>query len=212
MDYYVIDLDGPNYPFLRNLAIVVSNIMDVPLSQLSHVQDEWSAFQSNWNITNEQFCVMYALGVKNGHLLWEGDPVNGSIQGWTDLTTRQDSYIHVVTDRNPFGVVKEAHEATHYWLATHGLFFDEISFTGLKADAVLDAIAEYTSHNGVAADDVNVFTIDDKPEHCIAFAEAGFHSFVYDEPSNRHVDLPRVSSMIDFAQVTREFDRAIMDV
>jgi hypothetical protein len=200
MDYYAIDLDGPNYPFLRNLAIATAEITGRPISEFSHLQDEWSAFIDNWGITEEQFATIFALGVKNGGLLWDGDPVDGCVQGWTDLTTRENSFIHVITARNPFGVVTEAHEATHYWLATHGLYFDEISFTDKKTEAVSNTVRSL----GLDPSEVNVFTIDDKPEHCLEFAEAGFHSFVYDEPSNRDVDLPRVSSMVEFAEVTRE--------
>lgn len=197
MDYYVIDLDGPNYPFLKNLAIAASQVTGRPLEEFGHVQDEWSAFLDNWDITLEQFYVIYALGVKNGDLLWEGDPVDGSVQGWTDLAARPDTYLHVVTDRNPFGVVREAHEATHYWLATNGLYFDQISFRHDKVAAVLANM----DLMGLDHHDVNVITIDDKPMNCIKFEKAGFLSYVYDEPSNRFLDMPRVRSMIELAQL-----------
>lgn len=197
MDYYVFDLDGPNYPFITNLAKVASEVLERPLEQFSTIQDEWSGFMDDWGISLEEFRVLYALGVRNGDLLWEGDPTPGAVQGWSDIACRQDAYIHVVTDRNPFGAIHEAHEATHYWLATHGLYFDEISFTGNKPAIVKESIER------LGVDAANVLTIDDNMFHCKNFKRAGFHSVVFSQPSNSGImsDLPRVSSMVEFAQI-----------
>ena len=194
----MIDLDGPNYPFLANLAIVASAVTGRPLSDFSATQDEWSGFIDNWGITMEQFYVLFALGLKEHGLMWEGDPVEGAVEGWVTLAAKPDTYLHVVTARMPFGAEEEAREATHFWLATLGLYADQISFRDDKVNAVRENIFL----EGMNEEDLRIMTIDDKPDHCIAYADAGWESYVFDLPSNRHVDLPRVGSMLEWANLT----------
>ena len=198
MRYYVIDLDGPNYQFLANLRLVIAELTDTPVDELPMPGDEWSLNLDDWGIQRKHFDVAYSLGVLNHGLLWEGEPSEGAAQGWAEIASLPDTYIHVVTSRNPFGAEAEAHEATNFWLSGHGMVYDAIDFAHDKVPAVRANI----TREGFAEEDLQIYTIDDKTANCNAFAGAGWHSYVYDGVSNEGLNLPRVSSMYEFAQVT----------
>ena len=200
MDYYVIDLDGPNYRFLANLAKVVADLTDQSIDDLDVPDDEWGLNLTDWGLKDRtEFLIAYSLGVRYGDLLWEGEPADGAVQGWADLAARPDSYIHVVTARTPFGSEAEAAEATNYWLAMNGLYYDHISFAHDKVPTVRNHIAFLDLDES----DLRIMTIDDRASNCQEFATAGWESYVYAFPSNTHLDLPRVSSMIEFAEITK---------
>ncbi len=198
MRYYVLDLDGPIYPFLANLGPVASKYTGRPVEEFKPHQETWSGFMDDWGISVEEFLTLFALGVHNENLLWEGDAVTGAVNGWLKLATDPDQpYIHVVTDRNPFAAVNEAHEATNYWIAGQGLYYDAISFRGDKVDAVRENIAA----EGLVEADLEIFTIEDKPENITAYQSAGWNSYAFDLPCNRHLNVPRVATLEDFSQV-----------
>jgi len=195
MNYYVIDLDGPNYAFIENLALVASEVLGRPVEDFPHTQDEWSGFINIWGIKEQDFAVLYAIGVRDYGLLWEGEPRPGSEEGWYSIMAEKDSYIHVVTARNPFGAVEHAHEATKFWLAYHGLQYDCLDFTHEKVAAVERNLSEL----GIQPD--RIITVDDRPDHCAEFADAGYESLVYSLAANASFrpELKRVSSMVEVA-------------
>lgn len=90
---------------------------------------------------------------------------------------------HVVTDR------PEAAQAdTAWWVDTYTPEIDTLSFSRDKT-----VFKEY--------DDGPYYALDDRVENVQAMIDAGIQAFLLDRPWNRNVDLPRVFSATEFAEV-----------
>lgn len=179
-----IDLDGCVYDFID--AIRKEVCLNYPHLDPSTPAESWT-FYERWGLSHDVFLNVYATSVKEGRVLWEGEPYPGTVEAWQRLADAGHR-IHVITDRRPAGAVADAQRATISWLAQHGLNYSSITFSPDKT-----LIRHLASHED------RVVFVDDKAENFRALQSTGINAFLMDRPWNQHAEGPRVASLHDFA-------------
>lgn len=190
-----IDLDGCAYDFIDAIRREIR--LFYPHLDPSPPADSWT-FYERWGLDHDAFLNVYAQSVKQGRVLWEGDPYPGTVDAWQRLA-EAGHRIHIITDRRPAGAEADAQRATISWLARHGLEYSSITFSHDKT-----LIRHIASHKE------RVVFVDDKAENFCALQSAGISAFLMDRPWNQHTEGPRVASLHDFAaRVDQLTQRAI---
>ena len=187
--YAVLDLDDVVYDFPRALIDFAARRNRVHRSTFS-APTTWK-FHEEWGWSSEEFWEMVSAGVLEGEIYWEGTPLPASLEGWNRVREVADT-IHVVTARTPYGAMREAAEATVFWLRRNGFLYDELSIT-------TDKVAQVQASAPEGAD---IWTIDDSPSNYEKYKAAGFQSVLFSQPTNTHVDTPnRVTDLATFARM-----------
>ena len=192
MVHVVIDLDGVAYDFVDALGDHAAKYYQAPKGCYPPAKT-YDFYEKQWGWTFDSFMSLYADGVSNGNVFWQGPPIAGTIEGWLKLKLHPDIRIQVVTDRRPVGAEQAAKDATKAWLHHHRLWYDQLDFTDQKLDVV-------TAYN-VSLGEPDVYTIEDKPETWEAYHDAGFHSSLRRQHWNRHISTPNAfTSLNDWAE------------
>lgn len=180
-----IDLDGCVYDFAA--AMQIEAAIRYPSLDVSQKVHSW-AFYESWGISLEEFQDLYSSGVREGRVLWQGDPYPGTAEAWNFLAEEGHS-IHIITDRRPPGAEEAAREATVAWLATHGLTYASLTFSPDK-----------TLIRRIARDPERTIFVDDKHENHTALQMARVRSFLMDRPWNQRSPGPRVRDLAHYAE------------
>lgn len=179
-----IDLDGCVYDFVAAIRGEVS--LNHPHLDPSSEADSWT-FYEQWGLSTDDFLDLYSAGVKSRRVLWQGEPIAGTVEGWHQLVS-SGHRIHIITDRRPPGAEREAQAATLAWLAQHNLPYDSVTFSPDKT--LIRSLARHPERT--------VF-IDDKHENHDALTSAGIKSFLMDRPWNQMASGARVRDLRHYA-------------
>lgn len=177
-----IDLDGVVYPFHEVMAIYTfqktgdyDNVdfkydWDYADSMPYPAPATWG-FTGEWNLTPKQFDSLFRLGVEEGVVWTQGNPLKGSVDSMWELDDA-GFYLRIVTHRlNHKNLHNRAQQATADWLDRWNVPYHEIVYAG----------------NGAAKADVRAdFALDDKPMNVMDWnMQETADAYLLDRPWNR---------------------------
>ncbi|QNN99186.1 5' nucleotidase [Streptomyces phage Faust] len=177
-----IDLDGVCYDFAESFVKYMSGIdhsYDIPPYEKE--VDKWH-FYRDWGMTDEDFVKYCHYGADDMVIFRQGGQRDNAAEA-IDFMRAFGNTIHIVTDRS-FGTTPESSEDnTKWWLFSHGISYDTLTFSADKTCVPTDVF------------------IEDKLENYDALVAAGVDCYLVDRPWNQDDSTyrKRVRSIQQFA-------------
>ena len=139
-----IDLDGVVYNFAEAIRLACSSAVGRDLAPTTtwDMHEEWGIPLSLWKR-------IFRDGVRDGSIWWNGDPIEGAVEGLWELS-EQEYYIRVVSNRLNHGFdFATAVEATAHWLDRHKIPYRSLCILGneSKSTYVAETLVDDGVHN-----------------------------------------------------------------
>jgi 5'-nucleotidase len=143
-------------------------------------QTRWDAY-SEWGLSFEQFQEAHRAAVLEDRIFREMDPLPGVSEALWQLSD-EGVWIRIITHRLIFNGTHEVSAAdTAWWLDQHRIPYRDLCFIGDKPDVGADVY------------------VDDSPRNVLSLRSAGRTVLVFDQPYNRDLAGPRVTSWNEIA-------------
>jgi uncharacterized HAD superfamily protein len=179
-----VDLDGVCYDFAGSF-IKYMNGIDHKYSIPQNIEevDKWH-FYRDWGMTDEEF-VKHCHNGTDDMVIFRQGPQRDNASEAIDFMRSFGNTIHIVTDRS-FGTTPQSSEDnTRWWLFSHGIHYDTLTFSADKTCVETDVF------------------IEDKLENYDALESAGVKCYLVDRPWNQDNTKyrKRIKSIQHFATV-----------
>lgn len=163
-----IDLDGVVYNYVKDFQDYVRNHHHQYADMPDFVCDTWNFFDE-WGMSVEDFITLNEIGVEQGHIFANGDPIPGAIET-LDRLKEDGHFIHIITHRRSG---PKCLENTGKWLDKWDVPHDAVTFIEDKTVVDVDIL------------------LDDKDTNILSALDKGVDALMFDAPCNKNINLPR---------------------
>ena len=178
-----VDLDDVVVDYAAAFRPVVAAELNVPLESLSPEPRDWDG--ADWGVRDTaHYQELVRIAVLKHRILRDAPPIPGGSEAlWT--LAREGCLIRIITHRLRTGMHALIAEDTVAWLDEHHIPYDDLCFTGRKAEV-----------------DAHVY-IDDAPHNLKALRAAGKDAVAFTRRHNKGIDGPRVDTWPEFVEYVR---------
>lgn len=173
-----IDLDGVCYDFVESVRSYLIGSHGFLRDELPETTS-WNFYEDNWEMSYETYLEYVTMGVDEGHIFLDGDPIEGTFAALCSIKD-MGGQVNIVTHRYQG---KHSVQNTVEWLQREGIPFDTLTFAKQKSIVNNDVF------------------IEDNVDNFMDLERNGIRSFLIDRPWNRYHDTPyRVFSWGEFIE------------
>lgn len=178
-----VDLDDVVVDYAAAFRPVVAKELGVDLDSLTAEPNDWDGL--DWGVRDTaHYQDLFRIAVSEHRILRDAPPIPGGSEAlWT--LAREGCLIRIITHRLRTGMHALIAADTVAWLDQHHIPYDDLCFTGRKAEV-----------------DAHVY-IDDAPHNLEALRAAGKDAVAFTRGHNKGIAGPRVNTWPEFVDYVR---------